>query len=57
MKYTVTSHRLAGHDHGDTVTDDDLQGANVPVLIAAGHIAPNEPKPRRKAEPEKDDAS
>ena len=23
--YTVTSHKLAGHEHGDTVTDADLE--------------------------------
>jgi hypothetical protein len=41
--YTVTSHNLAGHDHGDTVTDDDLEGANVPALIAGGHLGANVP--------------
>lgn len=50
--YTVTSHKLAGHEHGDTVTDDDLEGANVPALIAAGHLAEANPKNRRKANPE-----
>ena len=50
--YTVTSQKLAGHEHGDTVTDDDLEGANVPALIAAGHLAEANPKNRRKANPE-----
>lgn len=51
--YTVTSHNLAGYEHGDKVTDDDLKGANVPALIAAGHLAdPAKPKNSRKANPE-----
>ncbi|MGB1506454.1 MAG: hypothetical protein ACPHDT_13305 [Acidimicrobiales bacterium] len=52
MKYTVTSDRIAGHAQGDTVTDDDLEGANVPALIAAGHLAEAKPKNSRKANPE-----
>ena len=50
--YTVISHNLAGHEHGDTVNDDDLEGANVPALIAAGHLAEAKPKNSRKANPE-----
>ena len=50
--YTVTSHKLVGHKHGDTVTDDDLKGANVSALIAAGHLAEAKPKNSRKANPE-----
>ena len=50
--YTVMSHKLVGHQHGDTVTDDDLEGANVPELIAAGHLAEAKPKNSRKANPE-----
>jgi hypothetical protein len=50
--YTVTSHKLVGHEHGDTVTDADLAGANVPALIAAGHLAEAKPKNSRKANPE-----
>ena len=50
--YTVTSHKLAGHEHGDSVTDDDLEGANVPALIAAGHLAEAKPKNSRKADKE-----
>ena len=52
MKYTVKSDRLAGHAQGDTVTDDDLKGANVPALIAGGHLSVDEPKKSRKADPE-----
>lgn len=50
--YTVTSHKLVGHEHGDTVTDADLEGANVPALIAAGHLAEAKAKNSRKANPE-----
>ena len=50
--YTVTSHKLVGHEHGDTVTDADLEGANVPALIAAGHLAEAKPKNSRKADKE-----
>jgi len=55
-KYTVTSHRLAGHELGDTVTDDDLKGANVPALIAGGHLTADEPKKSRKSAPEESEA-
>lgn len=51
-KYTVTSNRIAGHAQGDTVTDDDLKGTNVPALIAGGHLSADEPKKSRKADPE-----
>jgi hypothetical protein len=50
--YTVTSHNLAGHEHGDTVTDDDLEGANVAALIAGGHLTAAKPKNSRKADNE-----
>jgi len=50
--YTVTSHKVAGHEHGDTVNDDDLEGANVPALIAGGHLAEAKPKNSRKANQE-----
>ena len=50
--YTVMSHKLAGHEHGDTVTNDDLEGANVPALIASGHLAEAKPKNSRKADKE-----
>jgi hypothetical protein len=46
--YTVTSDRVAGHNAGDTVTDDDLAGANVPALIAAGHLTVTETNNRRR---------
>lgn len=51
--YTVTSHRLVGRTLGDVVTDADLEGLNVPALIAGGHLTvaepEPEPKPRRKS--------
>lgn len=58
MTYTVASERLAGHDLGDTVTDEDLPGANVPALIAAGHLTVNEltKKSRRKPANEESEA-
>ena len=52
MNYTVQSDRLAGHDKGDTVTDADLPGANVAVLVAAGHLKP-QPKPATAKKEEK----
>ena len=52
MKYTVTSDRVAGHASGDTVTDDDLEGANIAALVAGGHLTPVETKSRRKAQAE-----
>jgi hypothetical protein len=37
--YKVLSGRLVGHEPGDTVTEDELVGANVAALVAAGHLA------------------
>ena len=54
--YKVTSHKVAGHKHGDTVTEDDLPGANVPALIAAGHLAAATTKNSRKANNEESEA-
>ena len=52
MKYTVTSDLVAWHASGDTVTDDDLEGANIAALVAGGHLTPVETKSRRKAQAE-----
>jgi len=38
-QYKVTSHRLAGKKVGDTVSETDLEGANISALVEAGHIA------------------
>lgn len=36
--YKVLSENLSGHAQGDTVTADDLEGANIEALIEGGHI-------------------
>ena len=54
--YKVTSHKLAGYKHGDTVTEDDLEGANVPALIAGGHLAAATTKNSRKADNQESEA-
>lgn len=33
--------RVADHEPGSTLTDEDLTGLNVDHLIEAGHIAPS----------------
>lgn len=39
--YRIVGHRrVAGHQPGETVTETELVGADVPALIAAGHLAP-----------------
>lgn len=39
--YQITGgFNVAGKAPGEIVTDDDLEGANVPVLIEAGCITP-----------------
>ena len=51
--YRVTSARLVGYELGDTATADDLEGSNVPALLAGGHLAVIEsPKRRKSADPE-----
>ncbi len=47
--YKVNSARLVGYELGDTATDDDLEGLNVPALVAGGHLAVIESPKRRKA--------
>lgn len=54
--YKVTSARLAGFKPGDTATDNDLEGRNVPALIAAGHLVVVEAKKSRKSAPEESEA-
>lgn len=36
--YKVTTDNLVGHAEGDTITDADLEGANIDALIEGGHI-------------------
>ena len=50
--YTVTSHKLAGLEQGDVVSDDDMAHANVAALIAGGHLTEATTKTSRKAKPE-----
>lgn len=40
--YTITGgFNVAGKAPGETVTDEELDGSNIPVLIEAGCITPN----------------
>ena len=39
-KYTVISDNLSGHQAGDTVTEEDLEGCSVSHLVESGHIIP-----------------
>lgn len=36
--YLITSDNFAGGNPGETVTEDELEGCNIPALIEAGHI-------------------
>ena len=49
MSYKVTSPKVVGHDIGATVTDEELEGINVPALIAGGHLAATKPNSRKPA--------
>lgn len=44
----MTSARLVGHELGDVVAAEDLDGLNVEALIAAGHLAPKKKKSESK---------
>lgn len=48
MNYKVITDRLAGHEPGDTITEADLEGANIDALIEAGHISKNTPKKKEE---------
>lgn len=37
--YKVLSDNFAGKNAGDTVTDEDLEGANIEALIEGGHLS------------------
>lgn len=52
MMYQVQSKRLAW-PAGTTVSEDDLAGANIAMLVATGHLTPAPtPKKKSKWEPE-----
>jgi hypothetical protein len=38
-QYKVLADNLSGHKQGDTVSENDLAGANVEALIQGEHIA------------------
>lgn len=40
MNYKVTSDRVAGHNHGETVNVADLAGCNIEALVSGGHLVP-----------------
>ncbi len=44
MKLTVTTDRLSGHQRGDVIDIDELEGVNVEALIAGGHVKIKRPK-------------
>lgn len=37
--YKVLADNIAGKNPGDSITDDELQGANIEALLESGHIA------------------
>tara|TARA_R110000824_G_scaffold189899_2_gene371321 strand:+ start:1365 stop:1535 length:171 start_codon:yes stop_codon:yes gene_type:complete len=49
MSYKVTSSKVAGHEIESIVTEDDLEGINVPALIAGGHLTATKPNSRKPA--------
>lgn len=52
MMYQVQSKRLAW-PAGTMVSEDDLEGANIAMLVATGHLTPAPtPKKKSKWEPE-----
>jgi hypothetical protein len=50
--YKVVSKRLVGLAEGATVSDTDLDGANIAALIEGGHLAPIGSRPPKKNEAE-----
>lgn len=50
MYQIVGPHRVCGFEPGANVDEDDLSGADVAHLIAAGHIAPSKKLPKAKPE-------
>lgn len=49
MSYKVTSSKVAGHEIGATVTEEDFEGINVPALIAGGHLTATKTNSRKPA--------
>ena len=36
--YKVVADNIAGKNPGDSITDEELEGANIPALLDSGHI-------------------
>ena len=54
MEYKIIgTSKVANHEPGETITDDDLAGANIEALVASGHLRPKTKPKALKAE-EKD---
>ena len=47
-KYEVISDNMANHEKGDTITDKQLEGANIAPLIQGGHLKENNPTKKEK---------
>lgn len=46
----IGGREVAGKQAGETVSEDDLAGCNIPALIEAGHLAPITTTKATKAE-------
>jgi hypothetical protein len=50
--YKIVSDRIAGKKAGDTITDEELDGCDIPALVEAGHITGETQPKTQKAEKE-----
>jgi hypothetical protein len=51
MEYKIIgSQKVANHEPGETISDDDLAGANIEALVAAGHLRPKTTRKAKEAE-------
>jgi len=52
QKYKIVGSKpVAGHAPGDTISETDLAGASIEVLVEAGHIVPIASAPSKKQDP------
>jgi hypothetical protein len=45
--YKIASERLAGFTFGETVTEEQLEGVNIPALVESGHLEAVTTKPTK----------
>lgn len=54
MSYVVTSDNFVAGEFGQTVSEEDLAGCNIPALISAGHLKAEHKSAHRQTKSDED---